>query len=91
MAPTLQRRGGEAKSPDATRALSARIRAQLALPDDVTVSVMEIACGEAACGGAETIIMIMRPGSAVEKIELKMPVVRVGDDELAAALAHVAR
>lgn len=86
MAPTLLKRGEKAKAPDATRALTARVRRQLDLGDEVTVSIAEFACGEAACGGAETIIMIMRPGRPVEKIELKMPVAQVGAQELAAAL-----
>jgi hypothetical protein len=90
MARTLLRRGETPKDPDATRSLTARVREQLGLGEDVTVSIAEFACGEAACGGAETIILIMRPGCAPQKFELKMPVALLGDDELRAALASAA-
>lgn len=86
MARTLLRRGERKPGPDATRALAARVREHLGLGEDVTVSIVEFACGEAACGGAETIILIMRAGLPTEKIELKMPMAQVGERDLAAAL-----
>jgi hypothetical protein len=47
---------------DATR-VKAWVRQILALPDDATVSVNEIACTDPACPGLETVILVMRPGA----------------------------
>lgn len=85
MARSLLRRG-ETKFPDATRALAERVRSLLVLGDDVAVSIAELTCGEAICGGAETIILVMRPGRPTEKFELKMPAAQVGEAELRAVL-----
>lgn len=86
MARTLLRRG-ETIKPDATRELSRRVRERLSLAEDATVSIVEIACGEAACGGSETAILVMRPGHATESVTLKKPVASVTDDDLLTAFA----
>jgi hypothetical protein len=45
---------------------AARIRSwvkiHLALPDEATITVNEIACTDPACPGLETIILVMSPG-----------------------------
>ncbi len=86
MARTLLKRG-ETIRPDATRELSRFVREHLSLAEDATVSIMEIACGEAECGGSETAILIMRPGFATESVTLKKPVASVTGDDLASAFA----
>jgi hypothetical protein len=85
-------RGGKGRAaPDATRELARRVRALLELPDEATVSVTEFACGDPACGGAETAIIVMRPGRRTEHVKLLMPVGSVGDDALKLALRPLAR
>lgn len=84
-------RGGKGRiAPDPTRELARRVRALLELPDEATVSVTEFACGDPACGGAETAIIVMRPGRRTEHVKLLMPVSSVGDDALKSALAVLA-
>ncbi len=85
-------RGGKGRAaPDATRELATRVRALLDLPEEATVSVTEFACGDPACGGAETAIIVMRPGRRTEHVKLLMPVALVGDDALKAALTPLVR
>jgi hypothetical protein len=43
--------------------VKAWVREILALSDDATVSVNEIACTDPACPGLETVILVMRPGA----------------------------
>jgi hypothetical protein len=81
---------GEA-APDATRDLARRVRTELGLPEEATVSVTEFACGDPACGGAETAIIVMRPGRRTEFVKLLMPVARVGEDDLRRALEPLAK
>jgi len=83
-------RGGKGRAaPDATRELAQRVRVLLDLPEAATVSVTEFACGDPACGGAETAIIVMRPGRRTEHVKLLMPVASVGDDALRAVLAQI--
>ena len=84
-------RGGKGRAaPDATRELARRVRVLLELPDEATVSVTEFACGDPACGGAETAIIVMRPGRRTEHVKLLQPVATVVDDDLQRALAALA-
>ncbi len=46
----------------ASAAIKAQVRAALNLEEAATVSVSEIDCGDAACPGLETVILVMRPG-----------------------------
>jgi len=74
-------------APDATRELARRVRVLLDLSEEATVSVTEFACGDPACGGAETAIIVMRPRQRTEYVKLLQPVATVGDDDLKRALA----
>lgn len=85
----LFRRDGNV-APDATRELARRVRAILGLEDEATVSVTEFACGDPDCGGAETAIIVMRPGRRTEFVKLMMPVARVGEAELRSSLEALA-
>lgn len=87
----LFRSGKSEAAPDATRELARRVRAALGLSEDATVSVTEIACGDPACGGAETAIIVMRPGRRTEFVKLLQPVATVGEDDLKRALEPLAQ
>ncbi|HSI42487.1 MAG TPA: hypothetical protein VLA00_18225 [Xanthobacteraceae bacterium] len=82
----FKRSGGEA-APDAARELAARARALLGVGPETTVSISEIACGDPACGGAETVVLVMRPGRRTEAAKILKPLASVVDEDLAAALA----
>jgi len=75
---------------DASRRVAAWARAALALEDEATVTVSEIACGDPACGGAETVVLVMRPGRRTAAAKVKMPLSRVTEDVLREALAELA-
>ncbi len=75
---------------DAARKLADRIREILQLEEEASVSVTEIACGDPACGGAETVILVMRPGRRTEAAKLLKPLATVTEDELIPALAPLA-
>jgi hypothetical protein len=76
--------------PDATREVARRVRALLGLSEEATISVTEFACGDPACGGAETAIILMRPGRRTEHVRLLQPVATVSDEDLTRALASLA-
>lgn len=75
---------------DAARALADLVRATLALEEAATVSVSEISCGDPACGGAETVVLVMRPGRRTEAAKVLMPMAQVTPEALVAALAPLA-
>lgn len=88
MARLFFRRGRDAEAaPDAARELASRARALLGVGEETTVSITEIACGDPECGGAETVVLVMRPGRRTEAAKLLKPLASVTEDELAAALA----
>ncbi|WAC26816.1 MULTISPECIES: hypothetical protein [unclassified Ancylobacter] len=87
MARLFFRRGAGAEAaPDAARELAARARAMLGVGEDTTVSITEIACGDPACGGAETVVLVMRPGRRTEAAKLYCPLASVTDEALIEAL-----
>ena len=78
--------GAREAARDAAREIADKVRRLLDLDDDATVSVTEIACGDPACGGAETVILVMRAGRRTEAAKLMQPLSTVTETELAAAL-----
>lgn len=87
MARLFFRRGATAEAaPDAARELAARARALLGVGEETTISISEIACGDPACGGAETVVLVMRPGRRTEAAKLLKPLATVSEAELAEAL-----
>ncbi|GLK56788.1 hypothetical protein JOD31_002823 [Methylopila capsulata] len=72
---------------DASRRVAAYAREALGLGEDDAVTVSEIACGDPACGGAETVILIMRAGAKTEAVKLMMPMAQATAEDVAAALA----
>lgn len=88
MARLFFRRGRDREAaPDAARELADKARAVLGVGEETTVSISEIACGDPACGGAETVVLVMRPGRRTEAAKLMKPLSTVTDEDLAEALA----
>lgn len=91
MARLFFRSGRSAQAaPDAARELAAKARQRLGVDDDTTISISEIACGDPSCGGAETVILIMRPGRRTEAAKILRPLAEVVDEDLDEALAPFA-
>ncbi|MFG1479400.1 hypothetical protein V5F53_12155 [Xanthobacter sp. V4C-4] len=86
----MRRRGEAEGGRDAARALADRVRQALALGEEATVSVSEISCGDPACGGAETVVLVMRPGRRTEAAKVLMPMAQVSEEALLAALKPLA-
>lgn len=83
----MRRRGEAGPERDAARRLADLVRETLALDEAATVSVSEISCGDPACGGAETVVLVMRPGRRTEAAKVLMPMAQVTAEALVAALA----
>lgn len=83
----MRRRGEAGPARDAARTLADMVRATLGLEEEATVSVSEISCGDPACGGAETVVLVMRPGRRTEAAKVLMPMAQVTPEALLAALA----
>lgn len=86
----MRRRGEADSSRDAARALADRVRQALALDEAATVSVSEISCGDPACGGSETVVLVMRPGRRTEAAKVLCPMSQVSEEALLAALKPLA-
>jgi hypothetical protein len=67
---------------DASRRVAALVREIVGLRDDDAVTVSEIACGDPACGGAETVVLLMRAGRKTEAVKLMMPMAQVTDEDV---------
>jgi hypothetical protein len=75
-------------SEDAARleARRLRLRAALALADDVAISVNEISCADPTCPVLETVVLIMAPGERTRAIKLHGSVDDLSEEALAEAL-----
>lgn len=82
----MRRRGEAGPERDAARRLADLARETLGLDEASTVSVSEISCGDPACGGAETVVLVMRPGRRTEAAKVLMPMAQVTPEALLAAL-----
>lgn len=67
---------------DASRRVGGLVREILGLGEDDAVTVSEIACGDPACGGAETVVLVMRVGRKTEAVKLMMPMANVSEDDV---------
>lgn len=83
----MRRRGEAGPERDAARRLADLVRETLDLDAAATVSVSEISCGDPACGGAETVVLVMRPGRRTEAAKVLMPMAQVTPEALMSALA----
>ncbi|MFN3853930.1 MAG: hypothetical protein ACK4M0_06000 [Phreatobacter sp.] len=85
----FHRRGQDPETADASRRLSALVRAQLALTEDDGVTVSEIACSHPECGDAETVVLVMRLGRPTEAVKILKAMRLVTEDDLRRAFATV--
>ena len=69
------------------RHLRERVCDILALPDDVAVSVSQIACTDAACLEGATVVLVMRPGRKSQACTIAKAPEAVTDADLRTALA----
>lgn len=67
---------------DASRRVGGLVREILGLGENDAVTVSEIACGDPACGGAETVVLVMRVGRKTEAVKLMMPMARVSEEDV---------
>lgn len=70
----------------AAERLKADIRRLLDLPEQASVAVNEIICADPACPGAETVILLMRPGQKTQALKLPMAMAEVTEAALIACL-----
>jgi hypothetical protein len=54
-------------------AVRAMVRRRLSLADDVSITVSEIQCGDIACPGVETVVLVMAPGSRTKAYRIRRP------------------
>jgi hypothetical protein len=80
-------RAASGRRKDAALRLTMEARAILAVDDDAVVSVSEHACGDPACGGAQTVILVMCPDRPTEALRIGKPVETVTRADVVAALA----
>ncbi|RXF75495.1 hypothetical protein [Hansschlegelia zhihuaiae] len=74
---------------DASRRVAALVREALGLGEDDAVTVSEIACGDPACGGAETVVLLMRVGRKTEAVKFMKPMAQVTEADVTETLASV--
>lgn len=72
---------------EASAKIAALVRATLALGEDDAVTVSEIACGDPACGGAETVVLIMRVGRKTEAVKFMKPMAQVSEADVTETFA----
>jgi len=70
--------------------LKLQVRTVINAEDDTVVSVGERDCGDPGCGGARTVVLIMRPGRTTEAVKIDKPLEQVTPADLADALAPLA-
>lgn len=74
-------------------AVKARIRAWaeaiLGNNPPVTLTISEIDCGDIACPGLETILLVMRAGEATQAAKVKKPMAEVVEADIAEALRYL--
>ena len=87
MALFFRRRMASGRRKDAALELMIQARTILGVEDDAVVSVSEHACGDPGCGGARTVILVMRPDRPTEAIKIDKPLDTVTPADLSDALA----
>jgi hypothetical protein len=60
-----------------------QVAALLAVSDDTTVMVAELACREEGCPPVETVIAVFQPNASKLQFKLHKPVAEVTEDDLA--------
>lgn len=69
-------------NPERARRIKSVLREALALPDDVTVTVAELACLEEDCAPVETVIGLLRPGAAQQQAKVHKPMDAIDAQDL---------
>ena len=82
MALLFRRRYEDPGRADASARVAALLRESLGLGEDDAVTVSEIACGDPACGGAETVALVMRFGRRTEAVKFMKPMANVTDADV---------
>jgi hypothetical protein len=90
MAPFFRNRMASERRRGAALDLTVRARGILNVDDDAVVSVSEHDCGDPECGGARTVILIMRPDQPTKAIKINKPMAAVTAADLSDALAPLA-
>lgn len=81
-------RADEPGRAEASAKIAALVRAALALGEDDAVTVSEIACGDPACGGAETVVLIMRAGRRTEAVKFMKPMAQVTEADVGSTFSE---
>lgn len=87
MALLFRRQPEDPARADASRRVAGLVRARLGLAEGDAVTVSEIACGDPACGGAETVALVMRAGRKTEAVKFLKPMASVTEADVAEAFA----
>jgi hypothetical protein len=58
------------------------VEASLGADPPLTLTISEIDCGEPACPGFETIILVMREGEATQAVKVKKPMGEVREADV---------
>jgi len=69
--------------PDRVRRIKETVRERLALDDETTVTVSELACLEEGCPPRETVIGVLRKGHPSLQAKLHKSLADLGDDDIA--------
>jgi hypothetical protein len=76
----------EAAGADAAAQVKRQVRELLALPDEAVIAVNEILCADPACQGAETVILVMKPGEKTRAFKVQTGLAELTPEALAQAL-----
>jgi hypothetical protein len=71
--------------PDAVARLKVEARALLHLPDDVVVTVTELACREPGCPDIETVVAVLKADEKPRTARIHKPIPAVTAEDLAAS------
>lgn len=73
---------------DRAAAIKQMTREILGLDEETAISVSEIQCGDAACPGTETVILVMQPGMKTKAYKVLAPLLEVERAAVELALAE---
>lgn len=73
---------------DKAAAIKQMVRDILGLDEETTISVSEIQCGDPACPGTETVILVMQPGVKTKAHKVLAPLADVERAAVEQALAE---
>ena len=74
------------RDPAARARITGYVLGSIGEEPQVSLTISEIDCGDIACPGLETIILILREGEATRAVKVKKPMVEVQEADVTAAL-----